>query len=89
VGASLRKPPHYHRADTFQIRQDIIIPEPQDSKASTRQKTVAGGVARRFPMLAAVHFNDQTCFQAREIGNVRTNRHLAPETKSIKLSCLQ
>jgi hypothetical protein len=89
MGASLRKGLAYHRANTFQIRQDFIIPEAQHSEANTLHVPVSTPVLLAAVMLAPVDFNNNARFQASEIRDVRSQGMLTTEPMAVQPTCFQ
>jgi hypothetical protein len=66
--------------DAVEIRQDLIVPNSQNSIPFALQKPASlGFLRRRAIMLAAVDFHDQPGLVADKVGNVAADRHLAAE----------
>src|SRR5919198_1081399 len=61
---------------SFQIRQHIVVPEPQNEKTIRREPFVASTINRRVRVLTAVHLDDHAGVIADEIGDERSNRPL-------------
>jgi hypothetical protein len=76
--------------DTLQnatkIFQHIIVPETQDTKALCPQPCIAFRIIRRFgrSVLPTIDLNDEPCFEADKIHNIRTNRKLSPKRQTLK-----
>lgn len=89
MGASLRKGLGYHRANSFRIRQNVIIPEAQHLEPNALQ--IAGSVFVLFAivMLTSVHFDDDAHLKTGKIRNVGTQGMLAAETMPIQSASLQ
>lgn len=64
----------------------LVIPESQHAKSSRFDLTVANLViALPFLVLSAVKLDYKLRLQTREVGNITTDRHLAPEPVALKL----
>ena len=58
------------------VLQNLVIPETQDRVALRRQPCVPNGVLPALGVLRAVAFDDQQPFEAGEVDDVRSDRHL-------------
>jgi len=65
--------------DTLQVRKHVIVPEAHHAKIVLSEPAVTFNVSRRPGMLAAVHFNNQPRFKAKEVRYIRPNWNLAPK----------
>lgn len=63
----------------FNFIQNLIVPEPHDSKTSTFQHLIPNQILRRSVMLPAIDLNNQLHFQTNKIQNEISERMLAPE----------
>ena len=63
--------------DGARIRQNLVIPEPDDRISLSAQPSIAHSVTQTFGMLRAVGFDDQPMLEADEIDDVSTQRNLA------------
>jgi hypothetical protein len=79
MGARIAQMSQDHFADPFEIVENFIIPESQDTKALPSQIRIADRVVMRLSMLPAVHLNDQTRFDTHEIRDVRADGALPSE----------
>jgi len=70
--------------NTFNILQHFIVPKAQHSKATSFKISCV-----LISMLSAIHLNDQSCFNAREIGNIAIDRMLTAEAMPIFLLLAQ
>jgi hypothetical protein len=89
MGASLRKGLAYHRASSFQIRQNVIIPEAQHSEANTLYVPVSTPILLAVMMLASVDFDSDARFQASEVRDVRSQGMLTAEPMAVQPTCFQ
>ena len=89
MGASFRKALRYHAAHAFQVRHDVIIPEAQHLESFCFHEAVTAQVIYAFIVLSTVYFNDNSAFQAGEVGNVRPHGVLTAEPVAIQLSSFQ
>jgi len=71
---------------TFNISENIVVPEPKNPIAFPRQAAVTNEVLRRVAMLATVNFDDQTLLPTDKIANVSGDRDLANELVTFQLS---
>ena len=83
MGAPVSKTLRYRAAHALQIRQDFIIPEAQHLESSRFHEAVTELVSFACIVLASIHFDDQSNFQAGEIGDVRPHGILAAESEAI------
>jgi hypothetical protein len=68
------------RMDAVEVRQDFVVPKPQNAMALVLPEPTSLGLPRRQAIvLAAVDFHDQPSLVAHKIGNVAADRHLAAE----------
>ena len=77
-----------HFTDAFGIAEDVIIPEVKYVELTIAEIAVPIGIDVR-PVLPAVDFDDQLTLQADEVGDIRTYRHLTPETDARQLTTTQ
>jgi hypothetical protein len=64
----------------LQLRQYIVVPEPEHAKAVLPQNGgTAFVVVRSLSMLTAIEFNDEPRFQADKINDETGDRQLTPE----------
>jgi hypothetical protein len=61
------------------IAQNLIIPEPQDTKPLISKPAIAIKVGCLTVMLAAIHFDYQGALEAHKINNVSSNHSLTLE----------
>src|SRR5690606_38691258 len=83
------QPPQDRLAHRFRIPQDLVVPEPHHLEPRGTQKRIADRIAARAGVLAAIHFHHQPGLQAGKVGDVRPDRHLAPEPVSGQLAHAQ
>ena len=89
MGVSVAEMPQDHVTDTFQILEDIIIPEPHYLEALAAQERIAAGVGLRPVVLAAIDFDQQTPLQASEVSDVWPDRMLAAKSATHELPATQ
>jgi hypothetical protein len=89
MGVSVAEMPQDHVTDTFQVLEDVIIPEPHHREPLAAQERLATGVGSRFVVLAAIDFDQQMPLQAGEVDDVRAERMLAPEPATGELPATQ
>ena len=86
MGAIHFQCPHDLLQYSFRFPEHFVVPEPQYSKSSRFDLTVANPVmALPFLMLSAVKLDHELRLQTSEVGNMTTDRHLAPEPVASKL----
>ena len=86
MGAIHFQCPHNLLQHGFRFPEHFVIPEPQHAKSSRFNLTVANLVmALPFLVLSAVKLDHKLRLQTREVGNITTDRHLAPEPVASKL----
>lgn len=74
----------------LRFQQHLVIPKPQHPKPSFFDLPVSMAIVLRVVlMLSAIQFDDQFGFDAGEIGDIGTNRNLAPETMAADLPVAQ
>jgi hypothetical protein len=83
------EPTEYQGLNTLEVRHDFIIPEAQDVEPFLTEKCIARAVSLSVHMLSAIHFYDQSRFQAGEIGDVRPDGMLPTETEAFQLAVLE
>ena len=72
------------------IRQDVIVPEPQDAIALSFQPAATLFVVRDLlRMLPAIHFDDQPMFETDKIHDERADRLLASKLRGSDLTALE
>src|SRR5437899_4160908 len=74
------------------ILDDLAVPDSNNAKALIVQPARASFVAphtRLIAMLRAIEFDEQMRGHAREISNVRTDRNLSPEMRTLQREFLQ
>jgi hypothetical protein len=76
---------------TRQVRQDIVVPIPNDRHAFVREPTGAAVISLLplFGMLSAVDFNCEAEARAVKINRERSDRVLSSEMKTIELIAAQ
>jgi len=65
--------------NALDVSQYVVVPEPQDTKATLDQPSVADGVASALGVLAAIDLDDKALLSTDKIDDVRSNRFLANE----------
>ena len=78
-----------HFADTFDVDQDLIIPEPNDNKSVVAQTGISMKICRGRMMLASVDFDCQASFKTDKIRDVDSDRILTPKADARNLSSSQ
>ena len=76
------------RQNTLNIRQHIVVPEANYTKALRFQPVGPCGISR-IGMLATVHFDDQPRISTQEVSNVAPYRHLSAELCACQLPIAQ
>ncbi len=69
---------------SFEIFDDLIVPEPQRQKSSFPKIPVALEVTHATVVLPSIYFDDDPCTKRYEIDNVSPHRLLALELESLK-----
>ena len=65
---------------TFEVLENLVVPEPQDPIAPRREPSVALGVGSGLPsMLPTIDFDDELCLVAYKVGDIRAEGNLAAE----------
>ncbi|OGT05481.1 MAG: hypothetical protein A2143_03480 [Gallionellales bacterium RBG_16_57_15] len=85
VGMGFQCPPDRFN-NRFNLIQNLIVPEPHDSKTRTFQYLIANQILRRFVMLSAIDLDNKLCFQTNKIQNGISKRMLAPEFAAFNLT---
>jgi hypothetical protein len=76
--------------DAFDVLIDLGHPEPQHAKAHLAQALISLRVVDELvAVVVAIDFDHQPCVQAREVGEVRTDRNLASKLASHELPVAQ
>jgi hypothetical protein len=70
----------------FDILQDFIVPETEDTVAVLREPSIAHGIAAVFGMLAAIDLDHQPLLSTNKIDDTRPDRLLTHEFESSKRS---
>jgi len=70
----------------FNLIQNLIVPEPHDSKIRTFQHLIANQILCRSVMLSAIDLNNQLRFQTNKIQNEISERMLASEFAAFNLT---
>ncbi len=71
----------------FQLRQDLVIPEPNHSVPDAlKPRGPSGVLLHMHSMLPSVHFDDHLSLQAHEVHNIRSDRMLAAELAPVDLA---
>jgi hypothetical protein len=73
----------------FNLIQNLIVPEPHDSKTLTFQYLITNQILRRSVMLPAIYLNNQLHFQTNKIQNKISERMLASEFAAFNLTSSQ
>jgi hypothetical protein len=63
----------------FRVRQNVVVPEPQDREALRTKQPVANSVAFVLGVLTSVEFNDKSGVKTYEIDDVFSKRKLPPK----------
>src|SRR5262249_59619693 len=69
---------------SFQIRQHVVVPEPQHHEIVRGEPPVTPLISPRVGVLPAVYFDNDACGVTHEIGDKRSNRHLPAELEICK-----
>lgn len=86
MGACFRQPKADPGTNTLKVRHNLIIPEPQDMESFSPKKCITRAVVRSIHVLTSIHFDDQSCLEASEIGDIRPDRKLATESEAFELA---
>jgi hypothetical protein len=70
----------------FLILQDVVVPEAENSPASTGQKRIASVMVARSRMLTAVGLDNQPGVDASEVDEIRPDRKLSTESETEPVS---
>jgi hypothetical protein len=73
-----------YRQNSFQIRKHVVVPETHDPKAIFREPPIAPLISFRPGVLAAINFQNQSLFEAEEVGDVGSNRDLTPKLERLE-----
>jgi hypothetical protein len=69
------------RQHALRVSENLVVPEAENPKAlgfqPSRPPSVSCDISR---VLTAIDFDDEAAFHTDEIGNIRTERHLPPES---------
>ena len=68
-----------HRVHTFEVCDDVVIPEAHDPESLRTQERIAFGIHRRVHVLSAIGFDHEAYLEAGEIDDKWTDRILAAE----------
>jgi hypothetical protein len=72
---------------TLSIRERVVVPKSQHDKLLAAKPIIPHRIFfSLIGMLAAIQLNNQTVFEANEIDNIGTNRHLPPELVALQPS---
>ena len=86
MGASFVQSTHNFLQDGLRFLKHLVIPEPQDPKPPSYNLSISIHVVLPpLNVLPTIHFDDHSCLQAGEIGDIDAKRHLPPESISGKL----
>ena len=85
VGGGGRNCFAYDGQNTIDVRQHIVVPEPQETIAIGFKPPRPHGVTRSFGVLAAVDLNDKLLAVADKVSNVWPDLHLPAEVCPSKL----
>lgn len=70
----------------FNLIQNLIVPEPHDSKTRTFQHLITNQILRRSVVLPAIDLNNKLRFQTNKIQNKMPKRVLASEFAAFNLT---
>jgi len=76
--------------DAVRLRDNVVVPEAKDMKTADSQERIAMRVVgRSLDMLAAVKFDNETCFKTGKIGDVAADTMLPTKLESSQLAPTQ
>ena len=79
MGGSDRERSRNHPGHPIDVREHIVIPEPQHAEPLATQIAIAPLIGPRIAVLPAIDLHDQSLFKAGEIGDVGTYDNLPSE----------
>src|SRR6266542_138190 len=69
----------------FRIHKDLAVPEPHHAESVTREESHSRDIRLGLRgVLPAIQLDDQACFGAAEVGDVRLDQMLTPELGSLQ-----
>ncbi len=74
---------------TLRIRQNLVVPEPDNAPPLALQPNCPALIRLRGGMLPAIRLDDEANFDCSEIGEERADRMLAPELAAVQLPTAQ
>lgn len=72
-----------HLRHAIRVVADVTVPQTKDGPTLIVEPFVAYLVALRLRMLPSINLDDEPCLPARQIRDVRTNRQLSRELRSV------